>query len=339
LTSRNYPGFLGAFFLVLLRIAIGWHFLAEGLDKIESTRYGKQPFSAEVYLRNASGPLAHYFRGMLPDADGKAILDVIQLKSTWSETVAKIEEHYKFTDDQKAKANTVLEQSTAWADVWFNNPDHREAREKYLRELAKVEEIEGNPDAMSFERERAWESRRSLDADQKTLTAPLVAKGQEIRDSVVALATPQPQATARAFAPPMTFLDVANLLTMYGLCAMGICLIVGFLTPLAALCAATFLAMIYLSMPPWPGLPPNPKAEGHYWIVNKNLVELIACLLIAVTASGYWLGLDRLFFGARRRRRWARRERRLAEKHGLEVASRYSRTDRAGPIPVVTTRS
>jgi hypothetical protein len=98
---------------------------------------------------------------------------------------------------------------------------------------------------------------------------------------------------------------------MYGLCAMGICLILGFLTPFAALCAAGFLAMIYLSMPPWPGLPPNPKAEGHYWIVSKNLVELIACLLIATTASGHWFGLDALFFGARRRRRWARYEQRL----------------------------
>ena len=58
LSSRNYPGFLGALFLVLLRIAIGWHFLTEGLEKVESTRYGKQPFSAEIYLRNATGPLA-----------------------------------------------------------------------------------------------------------------------------------------------------------------------------------------------------------------------------------------------------------------------------------------
>ncbi len=63
--------------------------------------------------------------------------------------------------------------------------------------------------------------------------------------------------------------------------------------------------MIYLSMPPWPGLPPNPKAEGHYLIVSKNLVELIACLVIATTPSGHWIGLDALFFGARRRRRLA----------------------------------
>ncbi len=85
---------------------------------------------------------------------------------------------------------------------------------------------------------------------------------------------------------------------MFGLIAIGFCLIVGFLTPLAALSAAAFLAMIYLSMPPWPGLPPNPKAEGHYLIVSKNLVELLACLVIATTPSGHWIGLDALFFGA-----------------------------------------
>ncbi len=60
-------------------------------------------------------------------------------------------------------------------------------------------------------------------------------------------------------------------------------------------------------MPPWPGLPPNPKAEGHYLIVSKNLVELLACLVIATTPSGHWVGFDALFFGARRRRRLAAR--------------------------------
>ncbi len=63
--------------------------------------------------------------------------------------------------------------------------------------------------------------------------------------------------------------------------------------------------MIYLSMPPWPGLPTNPRAEGHYFIVSKNLIELLACLVVATTPSGHWIGLDALFFGARRRRRLA----------------------------------
>ena len=110
LCSRNYPGFLGALFLVLLRIAIGWHFLTEGLDKVESTRHGKQPFSAEIYLRNATGPLAPQFRGMLPDVNGLALLDPTRLKSSWAETVERIEKHYKFNDEQKAKAKALLEQ-------------------------------------------------------------------------------------------------------------------------------------------------------------------------------------------------------------------------------------
>jgi uncharacterized membrane protein YphA (DoxX/SURF4 family) len=100
-----------------------------------------------------------------------------------------------------------------------------------------------------------------------------------------------------------TQLDVINIATTYGLIAIGACLILGFLTPLAALGAAAFLGMIYLSMPPWPGLPPNPRTEGHYFIVSKNLVELIACLVLATTPSGHWIGLDALFFGGRRRRR------------------------------------
>ncbi len=117
-----------------------------------------------------------------------------------------------------------------------------------------------------------------------------------------------------------TSLDVLNAVTMFGLIAMGFCLIVGFLTPLAALSAASFLTMIYFSMPPWPGLPANPKAEGHYLFVSKNLIELIACLVIATTPSGHWIGLDALFFGASRRRRLARAEQRGSRQQAVKTS-------------------
>jgi hypothetical protein len=113
--------------------------------------------------------------------------------------------------------------------------------------------------------------------------------------------------------------------------------LLGFLTPFSAICAAAFLAMIYLSMPPWPGLPPNPRAEGHYWIVSKNLVELIACMVVATTANGHWFGLDALFFGARRRRRWARHERRIEERQlGRQDGNGQSSHPR--PTVKITTR-
>ena len=182
---------------------------------------------------------------------------------------------------------------------------------------------------MSFELERAWEDRRAGTPTAASLIAPLAERGKALRDAVAKLATTEQVQAAKApllsklkapdgfpalgrraiqaaeSARPWTRLDWINFATTYGLIAIGGCLILGFLTPLAALGAAAFLAMIYLSMPPWPGLPPNPKTEGHYFIVSKNLIELIACLVVATTPNGHWIGLDALFFGARRRRRLA----------------------------------
>ena len=48
-------------FLVLLRIAIGWHLFYEGLNKWDT--YGtNQPWSAAEYLKRSEGPLGGFFR-------------------------------------------------------------------------------------------------------------------------------------------------------------------------------------------------------------------------------------------------------------------------------------
>jgi uncharacterized membrane protein YphA (DoxX/SURF4 family) len=300
--SRYYPGFLAALFIVLLRVAIGWHFLYEGLEKVDSSWSGIDPFSAEIYLRNANGPLATYFREMLPDSSGRAMLDPDRLKAAWKDDVTRIARHYNFTEAQRGQAEKILVEYNRWADYWFDDPENAEKRQKYLYDLRHVERIEEDPDALSYEKERGWDARRTLEADRRTLTAPLLEREKALRDAVAAVASPDQIKASGPGGIPRTSLDLINNLTMYGLIVIGFCLIAGFLTPLAALLAAAFLAMIYLSMPPWPGLPSNPKAEGHYLIVSKNLIELIACLVIAATPSGHWIGFDALFFGGRRRR-------------------------------------
>jgi uncharacterized membrane protein YphA (DoxX/SURF4 family) len=314
--SRYYPGILGAFFIVLLRIAIGWHFLFEGLEKVNSTVDGKTPFSAEIYVRNATGPLAPYFRGMIPDVDGRALLDPEKLKKAWTQDVERLIDHYRLNEDKTAQVRQILDENLQWADDWFQDPDASQNRQKYLHDLEQAEAAESNPQALSYQRERAWEARRGLDADRRSVTAPLIDRAKAMRESVVKLAIAD-QPISGAPAARWTSLDVANYLTMFGLIAIGFCLMAGFLTPLSAVSAAAFLAMIYLSMPPWPGLPPNPRAEGHYLFVSKNLIELIACLVIATTPSGHWIGLDALFFGARRRRRMAARAARAAEARAI----------------------
>src|SRR5262249_41147804 len=75
---------------------------------------------------------------------------------------------------------------------------------------------------------------------------------------------------------------------------IGIGLILGLLTRPACVGGAMFLFMFYLAMPPLLGVPDNPRAEGHYFLINKNIIEMLALLALATTASGRWLGLDGL---------------------------------------------
>ena len=58
--------------------------------------------------------------------------------------------------------------------------------------------------------------------------------------------------------------------------------------------AAGFLLSTYLSYPPFPWLAVPPKNEGYYLYVNKNVIEMLALLVLATTASGRWFGLDAL---------------------------------------------
>lgn len=288
---------------MLLRIAIGWHFLYEGLEKVETTRKAGKAFTAEPYLRFSTGPLAPTFRGLIPDVNSIHKLNPDDRKASWKTDVDRIAEHYQFDQAQRDKAQVALKASEDYADIWFEDRETKENRRKYFVELGKVQQIEQNPNALSYERERAAAKRKDLDADRRSLIADLDAHGESLREKVTELASPAQREAGGPYTPPRTTIDWVNLSTMWGLVIMGVCLILGFFSPLAALAGAVFLGQIYLSMPPWPGLPANPMAEGHYFIVNKNLIEMLACLSLACLPTGSWIGLDALLFGGRRRRR------------------------------------
>ncbi len=73
----------------------------------------------------------------------------------------------------------------------------------------------------------------------------------------------------------------------------GLMLMLGLLTQVGCAIAAALLAMFYLSAIPLTGLP-VPRAEGTYLIVNKNLIELLAVLVVMAFRTGRMAGLDLL---------------------------------------------
>jgi thiosulfate dehydrogenase [quinone] large subunit len=89
-------------------------------------------------------------------------------------------------------------------------------------------------------------------------------------------------------------LDNANLITMWGLTIVGVLLILGLFTRLAALGGMAFILLFYLCNPPFVGYFYSIPTEGSYLIVNKNLVEIGALLVILTTGSGQFAGLDRI---------------------------------------------
>ena len=89
----------------------------------------------------------------------------------------------------------------------------------------------------------------------------------------------------------MWIVDTAN---AWGLTLIGLALILGLFIRLASWSGVTLLLMYYLAYPPFGGFSYGAPTEGSYLIVNKNLIELFAMILLALTESGQFFGLDML---------------------------------------------
>ncbi len=105
----------------------------------------------------------------------------------------------------------------------------------------------------------------------------------------------------RWMATEPTIMKVVDQLNIWGLILVGACLMLGLLTRFAALGGMGLLALYYAANPPLfqtgvPGV-----VEGHYLLVNKNLVELFALAVVLVLPANH-LGLDGLLFGWRRKK-------------------------------------
>jgi thiosulfate dehydrogenase [quinone] large subunit len=83
------------------------------------------------------------------------------------------------------------------------------------------------------------------------------------------------------------------------LLAAGLMLMLGLLTQLGCALAIALLSLFYLSALPFDGLP-QPRAEGTYLIVNKNLIEAVAVGVLMAFRTGRIAGFDALRGRSRR---------------------------------------
>jgi uncharacterized membrane protein YphA (DoxX/SURF4 family) len=359
--------------LVLLRVVIGWHFLFEGIEKLDSwyhgPREGHPEWSAAGYLRESQGPLADWFRGQVPDPDVDALsqLDIparrqrdklpANVADKWQKQFDDLISHYQLGNDKalqpehvgylamspiapppvavpwpaisrSTRANVKAEELQATlAKEDFTLAKERAAKwlamgkrevpskipkveEKvteytperialYKKKLDELNEIEtkGMP---AFEQDVWRDNLRTLKKDiEKLRTELIVDLNKPFADTVNVTKARLSNAQAKRGPPApepvaTTNLDRINFVTRWGTTIVGACLILGLFTRISCVAGAAFLLMFYLAMPSLPWLPLNPRAEGHYFFINKNIIEMVALLALATTPSGKWLGLDGL---------------------------------------------
>jgi uncharacterized membrane protein YphA (DoxX/SURF4 family) len=81
---------------------------------------------------------------------------------------------------------------------------------------------------------------------------------------------------------------------------IGLLLITGTLTRAASLAGIALLLLYYLANPPLVGLGLSLPSEGHYLVVDRNLIELLMLALLAALPVTALPGVDRWFLRRRR---------------------------------------
>ena len=276
--------------LMLLRITIGWHFLYAGIDKLTNP-----DFTSSGYLGQAKGPLAQHFYDLIPDIDGRARFNPVDGAHAKRE-VADIDAyrqrfvaHYRPTQEQQAKIDDVVAQAKQDVTDWLGglDPDLKE----HILELDRLDAARKFPDT-PFQQKRNWEKQTELRGKVKSWGAALDAQWKAYHNALADVLTPEqrkrgpvPLTTAERF-------SVDRIVT-YSNLAVGVCLMAGLFTRLAAFGGGLFLLTLVLAQPDWPGLypPPHPSA-GRAFFVTKEAVEMMALFALASLPVGQWGGLD-----------------------------------------------
>jgi len=91
-----------------------------------------------------------------------------------------------------------------------------------------------------------------------------------------------------------TLLAICDFTMMWGLTIVGIGLILGLFARYFAIGGALLLALFYLSYPPLIGADFGVNTDGSFLWINDKLIEMVACIVLAIYPCSQFLGLDRV---------------------------------------------
>lgn len=275
-------------------LGLDWIFLHADVLKLAADKDGRQYFTSEDYLRGATGPFRPVFRGLVGDVDGLSRLTKESAQAAIEARYDQIVHHfaargYPLTFEQRTSLAAGRDRLKGSIAAILDDPAFQSRLADYRTLLVRVR-ADGGRVTAPFSEERLAADRKRLDAIAGELLAfvnePLIelsnqAQALETVEQMQAGPPPHPNA-------PTALVDWG---IKVGLTAIGLCLMLGLFTPFAAAAAALQLAVFYFASPPWPGLPAATMG-GHYLYVDRNLIEMLAALVLVIVPTGRWAGFD-----------------------------------------------
>jgi uncharacterized membrane protein YphA (DoxX/SURF4 family) len=341
-TKYAYPfGFWTIAALVALRVLIGWHFLSAGVEKLDPS------FSAAGFLGSANGPMADFYKSMVPqphDWDNLVtepmpsletyVLDRKYVDKNWKEVDRPVgndkighipyptdaygpwarriaDDWHQTLEEFKALPNLSDEQKAAAEQAFFVQYVHlahffeenKLAIEEYHYEaqrLAKMQEdAERHGSKAPFQRDRIQVKKAEINATPRKWVAGVASEEEvyhRMLGEILSSEQREDKTTAEKLSatlhPPQQ-IDLINSAVMWLTTLVGICLIIGLFTRVAAIVGAGFLLSIMSTQPPWV----EEVLDTVKLIFAYQGIEMIALFLLAFIGAGAWWGLDGAIWG------------------------------------------
>jgi len=92
-----------------------------------------------------------------------------------------------------------------------------------------------------------------------------------------------------------SILAAADFIVTWGLIAMGLTLMLGIFDRISSIAGMALIALFWLANPPLTKLDFGIPHEGNYLVIDKNIVEFFALLVLALFPTGRYLGLAVFF--------------------------------------------
>lgn len=218
-----------------------------------------------------------------------------KIADDWREVLEKVKKIPGLTDAQKQQAEKALHDRLETLSAYLEGQE--EEMTTYRHELFRLRNWRDWPEAsgVPFVQARIAAKNSETGAKVKAWRAQVAALDDGYYDDLEHILTPEQRSQATTVKalqaavadPSQARLDKLNIVVTALIVSVGVCLLLGFFTRLAAVAGALFLLGVICSQPFW--------ISDAVPTINQ-CIEFAGLLVLAGTGAGRWFGLDYLTY-------------------------------------------